>query len=157
MTVLIILFLIFLGILLLLLEFAVVPGITIAGIGGALLLGASIYLAFITYGTAAGLVNIAFILIAVPLLFLRFFKGATGKKMILESEISGKAKELAAGAIKPGDKGITAGRLAPIGKVRIKNQLVEGKSQGEFIDQQVGVRVVEVLRTQIIVEPIKQE
>jgi membrane-bound ClpP family serine protease len=44
-----------------------------------------------------------------------------------------------------------------MGKVRINNQVVEGKSLGNFVDQQVKVRVVEVLRTQIIVKPIKQE
>jgi membrane-bound ClpP family serine protease len=155
MTILIILFLIFLGVLLLLLEFAVIPGITIAGIGGAILLGASIYLAFDSYGALAGFITLAFVVFIVPVLFFRFFKGRAGKKMILESEISGKVNESETETIRVGDEGITVGRLAPMGKVRIKDQVLEGKSLGGFIDQQVKVRVVEVLKTQIIVEPCK--
>jgi len=154
MTVLIILFLIFLGIVLLLLEFAVVPGITIAGIGGVLLLGASIYLAFDTYGILAGIATTAFVLIAAPLLVLRFFRSRTGKKMVLESEISGRVDQIDENTIHPGDEGLTIGRLAPTGKVRINNLTMEGKAITGFIDQQVAIRVVEVFKTQVIVEPI---
>ncbi|PTN07978.1 hypothetical protein [Mangrovibacterium marinum] len=154
MTILIILFLIFLGIVLLLLEFAVVPGITIAGIGGVLLLGASIYLAFDSYGVVAGIITTAFVLIVSPILVIRFFKSRAGKKMVLESEISGRVDQIDESSIHPGDEGITIGRLAPTGKVRINNQTMEGKAIVGFIDQQVPVRVVEVLKTQVIVEPI---
>ncbi len=154
MTILIILFLIFLGILLLLLEFAVIPGITIAGIGGVLLLGASIYLAFSTYGIIAGIATTAFVLIAAPVLVLKFFKSRTGKKMVLESEISGRVDEISKELIHEGDEGITIGRLAPTGKVRVNDQTMEGKAVTGFIDQQVPIRVLEVLKTQVIVEPI---
>ncbi len=157
MTILIILFLIFLGVLLLLLEFAVIPGITIAGIGGALLLGASIYMAFDAYGLAAGFLTLAFVIFLVPVLFMRFFKGRAGKKMILESEITGKVNENETDVISPGDEGITLGRLAPMGMVRVKDRVVEGKSVSGFIDQKVRVRVTEVLKNQIIVQPIKEE
>lgn len=152
MTILIILFLIFLGVLLLLLEFAVVPGVTIAGIGGAILLGASIYLAFDSYGLTAGFLTLAFVVLVVPFLFFRFFKGRAGKKMMLESEITGRVNDSDTDTVKVGDEGITIGRLAPMGKVRVNNQVFEGKSMGGFIDQQVKIRVVEVLKTQIIVE-----
>ena len=153
MTILIILFLIFLGVLLLLLEFAVIPGVTIAGIGGALSLGAGIYLAFDEYGLAAGFLTLAFVVFAVPVLFFRFFKGRTGKKMVLQTEITGKVNESETETVRVGDEGITVGRLAPMGKVRINNQVYEGKSQGGFVDQHVKIRVVEVLNTQIIVAP----
>ncbi|MDD4191005.1 MAG: NfeD family protein [Mangrovibacterium sp.] len=156
MTILIILFLIFLGVLLLLLEFAVVPGVTIAGIGGVILMGASIYMAFDAYGLPGGFLTLAVVVVVVPVLFLRFFKGRAGKKMILESEITGKVNESETATVKAGDEGITIGRLAPMGKVRINGQVLEGKSPGGFIDQQVKVRVVEVLKTQVIVERISE-
>lgn len=154
MTILIILFLIFLGILLLLLEFAVIPGVTIAGIGGVLLLGASIYLAFDTYGVLFGIITTAFVIIVTPLLVLKFFKSRAGKKMVLESKITGRVDEISNETIHPGDEGISIGRLAPTGKVRINQQTMEGKAITGFIDQQKPVRVVEVLKTQVIVEPI---
>ncbi len=157
MTILVILFLILLGVLLLLLEFVVIPGITIAGIGGVIFLGISIYLAFDAYGFTAGILTLLFVIIAVPLLIYRLFKGKMGKKMILKSEITGKAVEPDTAAIHPGDEGITVGRLAPMGKVRVNNLTIEAKSVAGFVDPHVKIRVVEVLKTQLIVEPINQE
>ena len=48
MTVFVIVLLLLLGIVLLLLEFLVVPGVTIAGIGGVIMMGGGIYLAYTT-------------------------------------------------------------------------------------------------------------
>ncbi|TDN95702.1 NfeD family protein [Sunxiuqinia elliptica] len=157
MTILIILFLIFLGILLLLLEFVVIPGITIAGIGGVLLLGASVYLAFDTYGVLAGIITLAFVLIVAPLVVYRFFQSRTGKKMLLNSEIDGHVDQIDSQTIHEGDEGITLGRLVPTGKVRINEQIMEAKSATGFVDPNVKIRVIEVLKTQVIVEPINQE
>jgi len=69
MTIFAIILLIALGLVLLLIEFAVIPGITIAGIGGFLMLGASIYIAFLEYGTGAGFITLTVILIAAPVIF----------------------------------------------------------------------------------------
>ncbi|HKJ43097.1 MAG TPA: NfeD family protein [Sunxiuqinia sp.] len=157
MTILIILFLIFLGVILLLLEFVVIPGITIAGIGGIILLGASVYFAFDKYGVIPGIITLAFVLIAVPMLIYRIFKSRTGKKMMLNSEIDGHVEKVDDQVIHIGDEGITIGRLAPTGKVRINNLSMEAKSAVGFVDPQVKIKVIEVLRTQVIVEPINQE
>ena len=157
MTALIILFLIFLGVLLLLLEFVVIPGVTIAGIGGIIVLGASVYLAFDSYGILAGIITLAFVLVAVPLIIYRIFKGRAGKKMLLNTEIDGRVDQVDENLIHVGDEGITIGRLAPTGKVRINNISMEGKSAVGFVDPQVKIRVVEILKTQVIVEPINQE
>lgn len=157
MTILIILFLIFLGILLLLLEFAVIPGITIAGIGGLILFGVSTYLAFDQYGPLAGFVTLGFILIVSPLLVHRFFKGKTGKKMVLESEITGTVDEVNDAKVHVGDEGISLGRLAPMGKVRVNGETLEGKSMSGFVDENVKIKVVEITKTHVNIEPINQE
>ncbi len=157
MTILIILFLIFLGILLLLLEFAVIPGITIAGIGGLILFGVSVYLAFDTYGILIGISTLAFILIVSPILVFRLFKGKTGKKMVLESEITGTVDEVNIQLIHLGDEGISLGRLAPMGKVRINGETVEAKSASGFVDEKTAVKVIEVEKTHVIIEPINQK
>ncbi len=157
MTILIILFLIFLGILLLLLEFVVIPGITIAGIGGVVLLGASVYLAFDAYGVLAGIITLAFVIIAVPIVVYRLFESRAGKKMLLNSEIDGHVDKIDDLLIKVGDEGITLGRLAPTGRVKINNLSMEAKSAAGFVDQNVKIKVIEVYRTQVLVEPINQE
>ena len=154
MDIFIILLLIFVGVLLLILEFAVIPGTTIAGIGGGLLLIASIYLAFNSYGVVPGILTALFIVIVVPILFVKLFKGKAGKKMVLNSEISAVVNEAETAGIQVGDSGTTLGRLAPIGKVRVNDKVIEGKSLQGFLDENVQVEVVEVLKTQIIVKPL---
>ena len=154
MTALIILLLIILGIILLLLELVVIPGITIAGIGAVLLLGASVYMAFDAYGIWGGFITAGFILLVAPVLVVKILKGKAGKRIALQTEITGTVDKINEEEIRPGDEGITIGRLAPTGKVRINRKTMEGKAITGFIDQQVAIRVVEVLKTQVIVEPI---
>jgi membrane-bound ClpP family serine protease len=154
MTILIIVSLIVLGIVLLLLEFAVIPGFTVFGIGGIVLLGYSIYLAFIHYGTLAGILTLLVLITIIPILFFKFLKTKMGKKMQLDSVIEGKANDLQLDKFQIGDRGTTVGRLAPMGKVEINNLVVESKSTGDFIDEGKTVEIVKIINNQIIVKQI---
>lgn len=155
MTLLAIILLIIIGLVLLLIEFAVIPGVTIAGIGGFLLLAASVYIAFAQLGNVAGFITLAFVLIASPILIYYFFKSRTGKKMILSSEIQGKVENFEPGKLKVGDTGKTVGRLAPMGKIKVNGEVVEAQSTGTFIDPHTEIRILKINSNQIIVEPIK--
>jgi membrane-bound ClpP family serine protease len=157
MTLFAIILLIVLGLVLLLIEFAVIPGVTIAGIGGFLLLAGSVYLAFTEYGIIAGFITLTVVLIAAPFMIYYFFKSKSGKKMILESKIEGKVDSFNIEKVLVGDTGITIGRLAPGGKVKINDEVVEAQSTGMFIDQHSEIRVVKVLANKIIVEPINKK
>lgn len=156
MTLFAIVLLILLGLLLLLIEFAVIPGVTIAGIGGFLLLGASVFIAFTEYGTGAGFITLTVVLIAAPLMIYYFFKSKTGKKMILENRIDGKVENVDQQKITVGDEGKSLGRLAPMGKVKVNGEVVEAQSTGSFIDQNIQIRVVKILSNKIIVEPLNK-
>ncbi len=156
MTVFAIVLLILLGLVLLLIEFAVIPGVTIAGIGGFLLLGASVYIAFVEYGTGAGFLTLLVVLIAAPLMIYYFFKSRAGKKMILDSKIEGKVDTVNEEKIKVGDIGKAIGRLAPMGKVKVNGEIVEAQSTGSFIDQNTEIRVSKILSNKIIVEPFNK-
>ncbi|NQU87569.1 MAG: NfeD family protein [Mariniphaga sp.] len=153
MSIFVIILLIFLGLLLLMIEFAVIPGITIAGIGGFLLLGASVYIAFVEYGSLAGFITLAVVLIAAPLMIYYFFKSRAGKKMTLETKITGKVETFVHEKINIGDIGKTIGRLAPMGKVKINGETIEAKSNGSFIDHNTEIEVLKILANSIIVEP----
>lgn len=157
MTILAIVLLIIIGLVLLLIEFAVIPGITIAGIGGFLLLAASVYIAFAEMGNFAGFITLAIVLIASPIMIYYLFQSRTGKKMILQSEIDGKVENFDPLNLKVGDTGKTIGRLAPMGKIKVNGEVVEAQSTGAFIDHQKPVRIIKIKSNQIIVEPIKQE
>lgn len=153
MSILVILLLIFLGIVLLLIEFTILPGITIAGIGGVLLFGYSIYMAFTTYGPLAGFLTLAFVVIVAPLMVVWLFQGKTGKKLVLSTTITGVANQVDE-KVKVGDIGVTIGRLAPMGKIRVNGEVVEVKSTGAFIDPGESVRIIEIEKSQITVEPL---
>jgi membrane-bound ClpP family serine protease len=157
MTILAIIFLILLGLILLILEFAVIPGFTIAGIGGVAMLIASIYLAFSEYGTLAGFITLLTVLVSAPLLFYYFFKTRAGKKMVLNTKIEGKVEAFDPLKIQPGDTGITIGRLAPSGKVKVNGEVADAQSTGSFIDPIKPVRVVRVIPNKVIVELIINE
>jgi len=156
MSIFAIVLLILLGLVLLMIEFAVIPGVTIAGIGGFLLLGASVYIAFVEYGTGAGFLTLLIVLIAAPLMIYYFFKSRSGKKMILNSKIEGKVDTINKEKIKIGDIGKTIGRLAPTGKVKVSGEIVEAQSTGSFIDQNTEIKVSKILSNKIIVEPFNK-
>lgn len=154
MTIFTIALLIILGLVLILIEFAVIPGVTIAGIGGFLLLAASVYIAFTEYGNVAGFITLAIVLIATPLMLYYFFKSKAGKNMMLESKIEGKVETINNEKIAVGDIGRSIGRLAPSGKVKVNGEIVEAHSTGLFIDQNTEIRILKILSNKIIVEPI---
>jgi len=150
----IILLLIFLGIVLLLIEFTILPGITIAGIGGILLFAYSIYMAFNTYGAIPGFLTLAFVLIVAPMLVVMLFKGKAGKKMVLSATITGIANQINQEKVKIGDIGVTIGRLAPMGKIKVNGEVVEVRSTGTFVDPGENVRIIQIEKSQITVEQL---
>ncbi len=154
MTALIIIFLIVLGIVLLLIEFTILPGITIAGVGGFMLFAYSIYLAFTSYGALAGFLTLGFILVMSPILIVWLFKGKRGKKMVLNTVLDGVANQINKEKVKIGDIGITVGRLAPMGKIKVNDEVVEVKSTGTFIDPGEKVKIIHIEKSLITVEPL---
>jgi membrane-bound ClpP family serine protease len=156
MTIFAVILLILLGLLLLLIEFAVIPGVTIAGIGGFLLLIASVYIAFSELGKTAGFITLAFVLIAAPAMIYYFFKSRTGKKMILDKNIVGKVDLIDVEKIKVGDTGKTIGRLAPTGKVKVNGEVTEAQSTGAFIDPNTPVTIIKIVSNKLIVEPVNK-
>jgi membrane-bound ClpP family serine protease len=157
MSLLAIILLIILGLVLLMLEFAVIPGVTIAGVGGFLLLAASVYIAFAEMGRVAGFITLAVVLILSPIMVYYFFKSRAGKKMILDSKIDSKIENTAAGKFAVGDIGITIGRLAPMGKIRINGEVVEAQSDGTYINENTEIQVVHIHLNKIVVEPFNKE
>lgn len=156
MTAFAIILLILLGLLLLLIEFAVIPGVTIAGIGGFILLGISVFIAFSEYGNGIGFLTLTFVLIASPLLIYYFFKSKSGKKMMLETFVDGKVESVDNAKISAGDTGKTIGRLAPSGKVKVNGEIVEAQSTGAYVDHNTEIKVLKILTNKIIVEPVKK-
>ncbi|MDP4208400.1 MAG: NfeD family protein [Bacteroidota bacterium] len=146
--------LILLSILLLIIEILILPGIMIAGVGGFLLMALAIFLTYKNYGSAAGhyilLSSIAFFIVA----FIYSLRSKTWNRLALHSEIKGKVNMLEEDKIAIGDKGVTISKLAPMGKVKVNNTIVEAKSLGIYIAENTKVEVLKVNESNIIVKPL---
>ena len=147
--------LIILGILLFLIEFLLIPGITIAGIGGGILTVGGIYLAYARFGTETGSIVLLMTLVASILIFALSLRSKTWKRAVLNTNIDGRMNEITdVDKILPGDKGITVTRLAPMGSIRINNLVIEVKCESGFVDPKTEVIVTKVTHSQIIVKPL---
>lgn len=151
-----IILLLLLGIILLLLEFLVIPGTTIAGIGGFLCLGGGVYMAYNNFGSNVGHIFLLGTIFFLVLMIYYALKAGTWKKMSLSSSIGGKVETVDATKVVIGDKGKTITRCNPIGKAMVNGELYEAKSLGSFIDQNTEIEVVKVIRNQIVIKPINQ-
>lgn len=148
--------LIFLGILLFLIEFLLIPGITIAGIGGALMTLAGVYIAFDRFGTGTGVLVLLFALVSTLVMFVVSLRSKTWKKAMLNTNIdSNVSEELGLEFIKEGDTGETIGRLAPMGKIKVNGHSYEAKSMTGFLDPRTAIEIVKISGSQIIVKPVK--
>lgn len=154
MALIIIVLLILTGLLLLVVEFLIAPGITIAGIGGLLFIGGGVYYGYSELGTPAGHFIMAGTLIVTVAAIALMLRSKTWKKTMLNTDIEGHIPDVSDLGVKIGDQGITISRLTPIGKIKINDNFIEAKSQTGFIDQKKVVEVVKVLRTNVIVKLI---
>jgi membrane-bound ClpP family serine protease len=143
-----------LGILLLLLEILFVPGTTIVGVGGIILLAIGIYLAYDYLGTNAGHIALASSVVVIFLSLLILLKGQTWKKMALDASVQGKSVDQVENIISVGDKGKAIGRLNPIGKALFGEHIVEVTTSGDFADADQDVEVVKVEQNKIRVKII---
>ena len=155
MSVAIIIILIVIGLALMVVEVVVLPGITISGIAGLLLIGCSIFLTYRWFGNTAG----TYALIGTGMLFIVFLiyalRAKTWDRLSLHSEIDSKVNVVDTNDIKVGDKGMTVSRLAPIGKIIIHDKIMEGKSEFGLIDENKEIEVVHVNESTIIVQESK--
>ncbi len=146
--------LILLGLLLFIIEFLIIPGVTIAGIGGMILTGAGIYLAYKNLGPDTALFVLLGTLVASVVILSFSLRAKTWKRAMLNTNIDGKTSENPAeGSINPGDRGITVTRLAPIGRVNINGIILEGKSIEGYLNPKTEIEVVKLVGAQVIVKP----
>lgn len=143
--------LILIGFVLLILEFLVFPGVNVAGVLGLACVGGAVYIAYSTMGTTVGhftLLGVALSGFAVTYYALR---AKTWKRMQLHTQIDSTVEGVD-DSIHEGDVGVTQGRLAPMGKVRVGDCVVEAESRSGYVDENVEVVVLKVYKNKIVVK-----
>jgi len=153
----VIIFLILLGLLLFLVEFLIAPGVTIAGIGGAICIVTADVMAFYSHGPKVGLFVLIGTLVVIIFTVVLMLKSGTWKKLMLNKQIDGKVDlvHMEEGKVKVGDRGIAITRLNPMGRVQVNDEFYEAKALDKLIDQKTEIEVLKVETNKLIVKPVK--
>lgn len=154
MEIFIIILLVLTGFLLILLEFLVIPGIAIAGIGGVMFMTGGIIYSYKSLGATGGNITLVLTLIAFAIAVFIAFRSKTWNKAMLNTAIDGHVDQIETDEVKIGDTGKTVSRLAPMGKVKINGKEFEGKSISGYIDPEIEIEVVKLQKTSVIVKLI---
>lgn len=151
----IIIFLMALAMMLILVEIFLLPGITFAGIGGGLFAVGSIVYAYMV-STLVGNITLGVSIVVFVAVFFWMLRSNSFKRVALHTEVDSTLTSMRDLDICVGDEGITLSRLAPIGKAKIKNLIIEAKSREEFIDEQTPIKVIRIDGYNVIVVPVNE-
>ena len=144
--------LIIVGFLFLLLEILVLPGTSIAGIIGFILIAIGVWQAYTSFGSVAGTITLAGTIVFSAIGLFWALKSKTWTRASLKSAIGSRVNIVEEGRVKPGDTGKTISRLAPMGKAFINDAYYEVRSNGEMIDQGCEIEVIKVNINKITVK-----
>ena len=144
-----------LGLLLIIAEIILIPGIFVAGTLGLVSIGAACWLAFDGIGPEAGYITIAANAVLAVVCAVLSLRSKTWKKLSLHTEIDSRTDS------RPEDKGISVGsqgvtitRLAPMGKVLFGDTTVECSARNGIIDPGQQVEVILIDDNKIFVKPL---
>ena len=145
-------FLLVVAIVLLLLEIFLLPGITVAGIGGFLFAAGGVAYAYSKLGLLAGNISLISAGLVFAISFFWLLRSNSFSKVALKKEVGGKLVSCRDVGIEPGDEGITLSRLNPMGKIKVKGITVEAKSFNGFVDENIPVVVVRIDASNVLVK-----
>ena len=156
MTLFYIILLIVLGLVFLLAELLLLPGISVGAILALVSDGSAIWIAFRNFGTTGGVIVLAVVIVLSLLTTIIALRGKTWQRFALEQKIHSANMEITPDEqVKIGARGTTLSRLAPMGKVEIGGATFEAKTRGGYVEQQTEVEVIGFENSNIIVKPIK--
>ena len=148
--------LVLIGLLLLLAEILIIPGIGVAGFLGIASLGGSCFYAFHEMGNTAGTIVTALVCTIVVVIMVFVLRGKTWTKLALKTNIESKATPGTVKEIVLGDKGEAVTRLSPMGSVRFDDEVVEVRSIDGMLERGTQVTVVLIEDNKIYVKQITE-
>ena len=144
--------LVFFGLLFLVAELVLLPGVSIGAILALVSYGGAIYIAFRDYGPLAGGIVVAVVLVLSFVATVVSLRSKTWRRFSLKQKVdSSVMPEPVQQSVRVGDTGMTVSRLAPMGKVEIGGKIYEAKSMDRYIDPRREVEVVGFENFNIIV------
>jgi len=136
--------LILIGLLFIILEILVIPGVAVFGILGVIIILIGVWQSYISYGTTAGHIVLASSILLSIVTLVFSLRSKTWKRMMLNSKIEGKTNLIDENKIKAGDTGKTTSRLSPAGKAMINGDYYEVHTQSEFVDPGTEIEIIKI-------------
>ncbi|MDR1120739.1 MAG: NfeD family protein [Dysgonamonadaceae bacterium] len=140
-----------LSILMILIEIFLLPGITVAGVLGAIFSAGSIYYAYSHLGTTGGHITVLVSVVLLGYSFVWLIRSKTIDRVSLHTDIDSKVDTSNMDGVEVGAEGVAASRLNPMGKIYINQVFVEAKSLTGFIDEGKTVVILKKLANQVVV------
>lgn len=148
-----IILLIVFGVLFLVAELVLLPGVSIGAILSLVCYGSAVYIAFRDFGAFTGVVVVLIVLILSAIAVVLSLRARTWQRFSLKQKVvSSCASTPAEQHVRIGDKGITLSRLSPMGKVEIGGQVFEAKSHDGYVDPKTEIEVVGFENFNVIVK-----
>ena len=143
-----------LGLIVVLTEIFLVPGIGVAGVLGVMSMCGSCYFAFTVYGTWGCVIVTAITVVLLVLLLIVSLRAKTWKKLALNTNIDSRAVVAEAELVVVGQRGKAMTRLTPSGTVRFENAKVEARAFEGMIEPGHEVEVVLIEDNKIYVKQL---
>lgn len=148
--------LIVVGVLLLVAELVLLPGISVAGIGAFAALVAAAVCGFVRFGILGGSLVVAAIVILCAAAVVVSLRANTWQRLSLKSTIdSASTPTPQQNDIRIGQQGETLTRLAPMGKVRIGDHTLEAKAMDAYLDPRTRIEVIGYDNTAVVVRGLR--
>lgn len=146
--------LIIIGLVLINIELIFIPGTTVVGIIGLVMVISGISLGYDYFGTATGSMILGVTLLGSIGSLVLALRNKTWKKFSLDTSIDSKFNEGLTSSLNIGDEGITLSVLRPMGKAEFNNKTFEVKTLGNYLESGTRVRISRITDNTIIVEPL---
>jgi len=144
--------LVFIGLVLLLVELVFLPGTTLIGILGFLVLAAGVWLGYEKMGLANGHIILSVALILSVTIVFFSFKADVWSKFALKDVNHSRVNENVKPQLQEGNTGRTLSALRPSGTAMFNDQPYEVHTNGEFLNAGTAVVITRINHHKVIVK-----
>ncbi|MEG1700098.1 MAG: NfeD family protein [Alistipes sp.] len=149
-----IILLILFGLLFLVAELVLLPGVSIGAILSLSCYGSAIYLAYRDFGVLTGTVVVVVVIVLSIVATIVSLRSTTWQRFSLKQEIRSSSTPTPAEELHVGDRGVTLSRLSPMGKIKIDGRVYEAKSLDVYVDPRREVEVIGFENFSVLVKTI---
>jgi len=140
------------GLLFVVAEVVFIPGTTLVGLVGFVLLAAGIWLGYRDLGTSAGHVALGISVVLVGIILYVGLRPRNLAKMALTDVHHARVRDVRQPDVQPGATGRTLSALRPAGTALFHDDRREVVTRGEFLPVGITVRVLGIEHNRIVVE-----